>query len=379
MLRAKLQELAPRGRVARVTEFKYLLGLANPNSRLTPLLWRVFERQPGLYWPVLRCLQKYAILPASVGDRIFRELKEEPLYAAVRAELLRTAYGRLRRSQIHRLDSYVKANWKPRVLKSADLIAVLGRIAVERGLLNYSQTEYAVLKTEWWVRAELLSCLTDRYIGEPSMLALLYASLSEPNSDVALAATARFADRRTPISSAASPSAAACRVLHAHRLLPAAGLPRCGVTESLNRIAAVSLPPVNWLGLLGKDYSHAEQQAIRCRAAALTDMTKFVNAFDVFNDWVLTGIARHDSEIKYRTGKFGTALDNNKLITKYPAVHALVKDVHSARGRSYLSHAQTEKKRKLTNPTGYIKYRYIYRFRKLLAQAVVELSGRSWT
>ena len=69
--------LSPRGKVTEASEFKYLLAVARPSSRLNDRLWRVMDAQPELHGPVLRYFQRYRII---LVIRIkMRRLRELPL------------------------------------------------------------------------------------------------------------------------------------------------------------------------------------------------------------------------------------------------------------------------------------------------------------
>ena len=158
-----LAKLSPRSRVGDETRFRYLLAHACPRAKTNDRLWKVLERQPHLYDTILRYFQRYQKLPPKAAVRLITELERNPLYAAIVAELIWTAEGRLSPVHTLRLDAYVRAHWRPREYRSADVLAALGRWAIMRSLLPAEKVESAVRTLpEWWARAELVAVLDGR-------------------------------------------------------------------------------------------------------------------------------------------------------------------------------------------------------------------------
>lgn len=378
-VRRRLTALSPRGKVADASEFKYLLGVARPSSRLNDRLWRVMDAQPELHGPVLRYFQRYRTLPRRAADRLVRTLREQPIYAAVIAELIRTAEGRINHPHAAEVDRHVKANWKPRILPSADLLAALGRWGMARGLLLYSQVEYAVCHLrEWWARADLVAVLDDRIIGEPSFKALLFQKLRDPVSDVAIAAAVHLAQRGVAVTVPnAAIQQAAAHVLEAFGLLPGGAPKVCGIRTNFDRLLGGKGPAIDWPAVFGRHYRRVERHAVWCRALAETNVTAFVNAMEVFNDWLLGALYKHDPSLgTYNTGSVGSVLGSTRLQANYPAVHALVVSVHEKRSESALSHAWKTVGGRRVKPTGFVKYAYLRTAKKLIAAALTELAAK---
>jgi hypothetical protein len=349
-----------------------------PSAKLNDRLWRVLEFQPELYTSVMHYFQRYRTLPKRVGARLIAELKAWPLYGAVTAEMLRTAEGRLAPKQAAEVSAFVKVKWRMSTFP-ADLIAALGRWALRWNLLEYHRVNDAVRNVkEWWGRAELVAALQDDYIGRPSFEALLNAKLADKVSDVAVAAAVHVATSSATVTVppvAVHPLAA--RVLEVFGLVPSLPNRVCGVAVSMNRLVGRALSNIDWQAVFGTNYPQAERQALWCRAYAATDITAWVNAMDVFNDWLLKAIYAHDTTLgTYNFGSIGSVLSSTRLKTNYPAIHAMVESVHEARGQSALSHAWVKKGKRLTRPTGPIKYRYLRTARKLMTNAFSELAAK---
>lgn len=98
---------------------------------------------------------------------------------------------------------------------------------------------------------------------------------------------------------------------------------------------------------------------------------------DVFNDWLLIGLYNHDSSLgTYNAGSIGSVMCSTKLQLKYPSILAMVKAMHEKRSESSLSHAWTRKGGKLTRPTGFIKFSYFRKAKKLIHSALAELAAK---
>src|SRR4051812_11731672 len=91
------------------------------------------------------------------------------------------------------------------------------------------------------------------------------------------------------------------------------------------------------------DHSKAELQAVWCRAYARTNITSFVNAVDVFNDWLLIQLYAHDPSLgRYAAGGIGSILSSTRLKTAYPRLTIMITDIHNQRYGSHLSQCKDE-------------------------------------
>ncbi len=95
---------------------------------------------------------------------------------------------------------------------------------------------------------------------------------------------------------------------------------------------------------------------------------------DVFGDWLLTALYRHDPSIgTYNPGTVGSVLSSTRLKTKYPAIHAMVESIHNKRYESALSHAR---QRHTGRPTQVIKYTYLRKAKPLVRAAIAEIAAK---
>ena len=135
-----------------------------------------------------------------------------------------------------------------------------------------------------------------------------------------------------------------------------------------------SVPVFEWKAAFGSDYRHVEKQILYARALADTNMSAWVNAMDVFNDWLLVALYRHDPSLgTYIQGKIGSVMSSTRLKSSYPAMQALVLDVHTKRLESLLSHGKTNATGRPTKP---IRWSYLKVAQRLLRKAIIEIMAK---
>jgi hypothetical protein len=380
LLRQRLRELSARNSVGEPTEFKFLLGRAEPSSEINDRLWNVLENHPELYASVLRYFQRYARLPRKSGDRLVAALRATPRYGAVVAELLRTAEGRLQPELDSQVDQFIKSGATRGMLQTADLLAAVGRRGMQQGLLTTTQVARKLReRSPWWTRAELLGVLDDAAVARPLRAALLNERLQDPVSDVAIAAAVLLA---VPVGNKVTVphklvQTGAAPVLEAFRMVPKGAGTVCGIERYFRKLLEGMPPAMDWKRLFGRDYRSAERQAVLCSGLAQANVTAWVNAMDVFNDWLLKALFRRDSTLGsvYTIGQLGSMMYQGNLKTNYPAVQALVVEIHEKRGESSLSHPVKKKGPVIVKRAGLIPFRYIFRAKKYVRKALTELAA----
>jgi hypothetical protein len=375
----RLQELTPKFRVTDSTEFRFVLGGAEPRARLSRRLVRVLEHQPYLYADILRYFRKYDSLPTDIAEWLTKELNSNPLYAAFIAELLFTADSRLDLFRSAEVDTYVKRNWKPSKLRSADLLAALGRWGIKRGVLARTQVEHAIRRLpEWWARSELVAALDIKTVDPGRVDGLLVEKLKDGVSDVAIAAAVHLSSLVTTITPPKSMHAAAGPVLEQLKLIPSGAAEVCGIKRSFDRLLRREVAQPDWKALFGKDYPDVERHTVFCYAYSEVNVTAWVNAMDVFNDWLLAALTAHDARIgTYIQGKVGTFVKQptSRFAKHYPAVWAMTSEIHRCRGESHLSHAWQQEGQIYVKPTKPVPYKYLRKAKPLVERALAELSS----
>ena len=371
-LRKRINALTPRFIVKNPTRFKYVLSRAVPNAALTKRLWKIYAIAPEYYESVARYLMRHKRLSSRAAQQLVRAIREQDLYPAIMARFIQAANGKLPPDEARRADYVIKKVWKPNSLQ-ADLLASSGAWLIRRNRLTYAQTKYACQRVKaWWPRAQIIAALDDENIGMPSYAALINEALRDNSSEVALVAALSVVNRGVEVQRPIrTMNNSAAEFLKQFAIIRRSPPPQCGINASLNRMVGGDISDVNWRALFGADYSKAERQMVFCRALAKTDISSWVNAFDVFDDWLLSAIYRERPALGTDTG-LASALPSVRLRAAFPNVHGLITSVHEKRYGSPLSHARERRTGKATAP---IKWRYFSEARRLLRMAVRELSA----
>jgi reverse transcriptase-like protein len=373
-LRREIIKLSPRFKVVNNTKFKFLLSFADPASKLNRRLLKITLSRPDLVSNVMRFLRKYERLPVTVAQDLLERLRKEPLYENTTAEIIATLDRRIPRHLHGQMIRVMKRLWRRRSL-SPELRAALGRPIFRERTIPESRIRYALLTlSDWWVRAELFEVLAPESFGTVFLGNVLNSGIRDVVGDVALSAAERLAylslNVVRPLNELNVAAARALRQLGIISRLPK-GVD--GIERSLSRLIGKPTA-LNWRVVFRRGYKHAEKQAVFCRALGETDATGFVNAADVFNDLLLDRLYRHDPTLgSYTLGQTGSILTSVRLRSTYPAIFALVSEIHEKRYISSLSHAIA---RRTGKPTGRIKYKYMKKAKRLMRNAFGELSSK---
>jgi hypothetical protein len=357
------------------TRFKFLLAHASPSSTLNSRLWKILEQRPDLYDSVFRYFRRYKTLPKTVAKEVVNQIRQKPLYDAVTCGLIATAQGRLPRSLHASANKAIKALWKPKGIPPG-LVAHVGSWLLREGMLTAKQAE-AVFHRDcgWWVICRLLEALNDWHYSAGQVAGILNHCVTSESNDVAICAATEVVGRRVKVT-ALTPdlNRSGAIVLNAFGVIATIPRGRCGISASMRGLLGTSCPDVNWRKVFGREYAKTERQALWCRAYSLTDMSAFVNALDVFNEWLLSSVYQHDTSLgTYTLGKIGSVLNSSRLKSGYPALLALVTSVHNQRLKSMLSHPTV---RSTGRVTGQVRFSYLPVAKRLMLRAFGELKAK---
>jgi len=362
----RLRALTKRFKVRDPTRFKFVLGSANPSPEVTRRVFRVFEGALVYYDALSRYLERYDQLPTEVVDRLLREIKVQNLYPAIQAAFVNALTARVPADREAKVRAVLKRLWSPTILQ-ADLAGSIARYLVPRGGLTESQLLYGATRARsWWVRGEIGLSLSASD-PNPNRGAVLNALICDPVADPALAAA--WIAGRNGISITArrrdlSPSAKL--VLREFGLVKRGGRRVCGINASLIKMTGVSTQ-IDWRKFFEGNYRSAERQLVECRGYSETNASAWVNGIDVFNDWLLMALYRHDPALgTYEAGKIGSVMGSVRLQAAYPAISTLVREIHEKRYASHLSHAKVKRSGKATAP---VRFSYLRKGRRLLGYA----------
>jgi Reverse transcriptase (RNA-dependent DNA polymerase) len=374
-LRKRIVTLSPRFRVTNDTRFKFLLAHASPSSALNSRLWKILENRPDLYDSIFRYFRRYKTLPRLVAKEVVTQIKRSPLYDAVTCGLISTAEGRLPKSLQASANKVIKALWKPKGLPPS-LAAHVGSWLLREGLLTSKQADRIFHQDcGWWVTCRMLEALNDRHYSAGQVAAILNHCLTRESNDVAISAATEVVRRRVPVT-APTPdlNRSGAIVLNAFGVIATIPRGRCGISASMKGLLGKAAPDVNWRTVFGREYAKAERQALWCRAYSLTDMTAFVNALDVFNEWLLSRLYQHDTSLgTYTLGKIGSVLSSTRLKAGYPVILSLASSVHNQRLKSMLSHPTV---RNTGRVTGQVRFSYLPIAKRLMLKAFKELKAK---
>ena len=123
--------------------------------------------------------------------------------------------------------------------------------------------------------------------------------------------------------------------------------------------------------MFGNLHSEAENKLARAYSYVNTDMSAFINIFDVFLDLLLDRLFEHNQIInRYTIGKIGAVLHQNSPLQKaYPDLWRLCKTIHEKRLECDLSHPKVRNTNKYTRP---VEFSYIYKIRPLIYSGLLE-------
>jgi hypothetical protein len=71
----------------------------------------------------------------------------------------------------------------------------------------------------------------------------------------------------------------------------------CGIERYFQKLIQGTKPAMDWKRFFGRDYRSAERQAVLCSGLAQANVTAWVNAMDMFNDWLLKALFRRDKTL----------------------------------------------------------------------------------
>lgn len=382
LVRKRILELTERYKVKNYTRFKYVLAHALPSSKINDRIWRIYKEQIANFDSVFRYFQRYEKLPKKISKYIIDEIKSQPVYSAITAELINTLRGRATGTEEKIFKKLSKELWKPRGELSTEIVlhSALARVVVENNLLTLAQLKYTLTHTqEWYVRVNAVQALDNENIGPAVLTTLLNEQIKDKSPDVACAAALIIIKKKLaltrPLSSAIN-SRASMMLKEAGviKRMPN-GVAFCSVDTHFNHWLDNAITGIDWKTIFGTKYQHAESLALNCRMKAGNDITSWVLAMDVFNDLLLGMLYQHDPTLGvYQTGNMGGFLNSVKLSTKYPKITLMMNSVHDKRSESNLSHAYT---RRTGRKTGPIKYRYYSsEAKRLIKEAFAELASK---
>jgi len=374
-VRKRLVELSPSFNVKNETRFKYVLGRALPNAKLSQRLLTILERQPHLYISIFNYLAKATNLPKSTSQYSMKLLRQNDHYPAVTATLIEAVRDRIHPSFQRELEEYCQKilrrgkNNNPELRVSTVSVLLLSRA------LKWNQVKFNVnWQREWWVRTMLIGFIDKGVWGEPNYEHLLNILLRDKAVDVALVAAELVIAEGIAVNKPVREiNEIAQFTLKRAGLIGRVQAGKCLVSEAMARTLGAPLAAVNWKRVLGRHYKEMRVKIARWRGYEKADATAWINLTDVINDILLDAVFRHDGANigGYTLGNMGGALAaTSRFAGKYPALWDAVRDVHDKRLASDLSHPITKATGKATK---HIEFKDMPQIKRKLAAGYMEL------
>lgn len=366
----RTMELSPRYKVENDTRFKYVLGGAQPSSKLHLRLIKILEKQPHLYPSIFRNFSKADKLTEKVSSECIKLLKQNTLYAAFTSNFIKALHGRIHPSYKGGLTKFCKKYYRT---QNPQLKVAVSRNLIDSSSLNYNQKQTLVGFNNWWVRSNIVSCLREDFIGRPSYETLINKLLRDKVSDVCIVASDCCIEYGLALHKPTSDINRLAQIsLKKTGYLGQVSAKDYFIHDAIVNILGYKTNPIDWKKILGKRYKELLPKIVRWNGYVQTDPTALVNITDTINDSLLDILFSHDGEIgNYQHGHIGSVLiANSKFAKKYPDLFIAVKDIHDKRLESDLSHPKVKSTGK---PTKFVKYKELEPLFKALSKGYLEL------
>ena len=147
----------------------------------------------------------------------------------------------------------------------------------------------------------------------------------------------------------------------------------CPLSEFMKNVLDISIATIDWKRFLGRNYNDLIPKFSRWRAYSDTDPTAWVNITDTINDIILDNLFRHDSINigTYLLGNIGSVLNSrSRFGARYPLLFNIVKEIHSLRLESDLSHPIVRATHK---PTRWISYKEMEKLKPKIRDGYLEM------
>jgi len=354
----------------RESQFKKLLSRVVPDSALALRLLEITRRQPHLYQNTLGSLLSMRKLSLKVTRECLEFLRENDLYPAVNAAVLRVLRGRYDKSAKPRLHTLCR-----RLAMSDDpeLVAEVNSILLADNALEWEEIRAALNAKVWWTRTAILPHVRREMIGKPSFDALVRQHLKDKQTDVALVAAIVAVEKNVALPNPR-------KLMHplAQVSLKAAGMigrvisGQCPVANTAVSVLGDEVRVINWRSICGEHYKQISKRMARWLGYSKSDATAWVNLTDTINDLILDALRKHDpATVKHKQGNFGSTMNEKSPFTeKYPLLAKAVQTTHKLRLESDLSHPVANKTGTYTRP---IRWKEVDKLKQLLKDGYVEL------
>jgi hypothetical protein len=375
-LKRALVALSPRFRVEKLTQFKYDLGSAEPNSTLVLRLLRIVDRDPSLYDAICRYIARCPKLSPKASATFLDVLRSHDLYPGFAAAFLRASRENIHESAQKNLFGYCRSRLKgPRASKSPELRAAAAATLLWNREMGWAESKYTLMwKPSWWFRAWTLGFLQPDHIGPPSFAALIHEMIFDDSNDVALIAAELLITHKLSVPQPIRTiNTAAQRTLREVGKIGRVQTTACPIRAKMVDTLGEEVRPIVWKRVLdAKAYTAMRTRVAVWSSYVRSDATAWVVLTDTMNDILLNALFAHDTTIGgYSLGNIGGALQaQSRFAQKYPRLYRIVDRIHQLRLAADLAHPIT---RSTNIPTHRIAFRDMRRLIGPLATGYAEM------
>lgn len=375
----RLFELTSKYEIKNETRFKFVLGSAEPSSKLSSRLLILAQKYPHLYFSIFNYFDGYQQFPKKLTENFLRLLKENPLYPAFTAYGLKALDQRFHGDLWPKIEQYLAG-----LIKDSDanveVRAAAIAILVKKGCLSWQEINANLMNNHygWWYRAEVFKQLDISKYGQPSYEDISNRLLRDRSLDVSLVAvdaigknSLNVTERIDKINETAQISLKVLRLIGKRRGSNSL------VADVMKELFGNSMSIIDWKQVFGRHYKGNLSKFIQLRAYGNTDATAWVNLLDSFHDDILDSLFAHEGGAigNYQHGNIGGIFTKgNSFNKKYPHTFRAFYKVHEMRLESALSHSRVKRSGKRTR---FISHDFISEISPQLEMAYREI-WRKW-
>lgn len=376
-LRKRLLELTRRGRISdeAKTRFKYLLGNVLPHSQLNLRLLKVLEHHPAFSTNISNYVAKYVKLPDRFGAALVTAIKEQDIYHAVSADLLRASLSNLANKPRTDCAAYCEARlFNPSdkaIPPQGSFRAALWGWVLKEGRATYAQAREALeQQPDPWVVKEIVMHLRVDAFGPASLEELLNISLRSQHPDVARCSALRMVEENLAVTGGEHTIPESARpILFSTAKIRRIGQPVSLVHTAMSQVLSQSFGAFNWRKFLGADHAQAEHIAFVTKSYFESSIDSCILSLDSLCDLIYNTVYR---EVKpnAKRPRYGHAVKDADVQAAYPLVCAGFKALHDLRIQSSTAHPMQQAS---GQPSRRLKHSDFYKVRPAVGVAVKEL------
>lgn len=370
----RLVELSKGNKIENETRFKYVLAHADSNEKLAKRLLAILKKNPHLFQSILKHLSKYKKFSKTVSKTLLEQIKTQELYEEITASYLICCLNKVHKDIKPDFKTYCETLHKKRKgVNSPNLRSIVFVWLLNENHFKFKEIESIYKSKEWWLIHNSLEYIDLDLFGEPSYEAILNVLLKSDSFEVSIKAAFLLVENNLKVSIPLKEiNDAAQIILRKANLIGKTYLKKSSINLKLEEICGAKLPTMNWNSFLNSELKNCERLCYLLTGYIKTDANAFINELDVFNDFILNALFKHDTTIgAYNLGKIGSCLTSgNRFESKYPNLFKLCETVHTLRLESDLSHPKVKSTGK---PTRRIKFDEIRKLKPLIENGYKEL------